>query len=60
MAEEERFAGGGGTSLQVPLETAEGWSADGQSVVIWDSERASAMFGELSEGDTSNIAQYAD
>ncbi|RLP10607.1 LCP family protein [Propionibacterium australiense] len=53
-------AGGGGTSLQVPLETAEGWSADGQSVVIWDSERASAMFGELSEGDTSNIAQYAD
>jgi len=52
-------AGGSGTSLQVPLETAEGWSDDGQSVVIWDSERASAMFQELSEGDTSNIDQYA-
>ncbi|WP_316670385.1 LCP family protein [uncultured Propionibacterium sp.] len=54
------IAGGSGTSLQVPLETTDGWSDDGtESVVIWDSERASAMFQELSEGDTSNIAQYA-
>lgn len=53
-------SGGSGTSLQVPLETADGWSDDGtESVVIWDSDRASAMFQELSQGDTSNISQYA-
>lgn len=53
-------SGGSGASLQVPLETTNGWSDDGaESVVIWDSERASAMFEDLSRGDTSNIAQYA-
>ncbi|AJQ90426.1 LytR family transcriptional regulator [Propionibacterium freudenreichii] len=52
-------AGGKGLTLQVPVSNSSGWSDDGQSVVIWDSARASRMFGLLAQGDTKDMDQFA-
>ncbi len=52
-------AGGKGLTLQVPVSNSSGSSDDGQSVVIWDSARASRMFGLLAQGDTKDMDQFA-
>ncbi|EPH02417.1 hypothetical protein HMPREF1531_01723 [Propionibacterium sp. oral taxon 192 str. F0372] len=50
---------GEGLSLVVPIKTTEGWTDDGQSVVIWNSEQAIQLFDEISRGDTSNLDRFA-
>lgn len=52
-------ATGDGLTLQVPISDPAGWSDDGQSVVIWDSAKASQMFGLLAEGETDDMDQFA-
>ena len=49
---------GDGLSFVVPLETTDGWTEDGQSVLIWDSEQALQLFDEISRGDTSNLDRF--
>lgn len=49
---------GDGLSFVVPLETTDGWTDDGQSVVIWNSEQALQLFDEISRGDTSALDRF--
>ena len=53
------ITGDDGLSLVVPIADPAGWSADGQSVVIWDHENALAMFDEISRGDTTQLGRFA-
>lgn len=52
-------ASGDGLSLVVPIADPDGWSEDGQSVVIWDRENALMLFDEIARGDTSQLDRFA-
>lgn len=51
-------SGGDGLSLVVPISAADGWSDDGQSVVIWDDAAAAELFGEIASGQTSDLDRF--
>jgi LCP family protein required for cell wall assembly len=51
-------AGGDGLTLTVPVADPDASTSAG-SAVLWDDERAAALFGDLARGDTSDLQQYA-
>jgi len=53
-----RVAAGDGLTLTVPVGNADASTSAG-SAVLWDEEKAAAMFADLARGDTSDLAQYA-
>ncbi len=52
------IAAGDGLTLTVPISDPDAQTSAGSSV-LWDGERAAAMFGDIARGDTSDLAQYA-
>ena len=50
-------AAGGGLTLTVPVSDPDASTSAG-SAVLWDEKSASAMFGDLARGDTSDLQQY--
>ena len=51
-------SGGNGLSLVVPIASTDGWTDDGQSVVIWDDAAAAELFGNIARGDTSDLDRF--
>ena len=51
-------AGGDGLTLTVPVSDP-GASTPVGSAVLWDEEKARAMFSDLARGDTSDLGKYA-
>jgi anionic cell wall polymer biosynthesis LytR-Cps2A-Psr (LCP) family protein len=49
---------GNGLTLTVPVGDPNAVSPDGQSIVVWDHQRASEMFDEIARGDTSQLDQF--
>lgn len=52
------IAGGNGLTLTVPVSNP-GASTPVGSAVLWDKQKAKAMFSDLARGDTSNLGKYA-
>lgn len=52
------MSGGTGASLTLPIADPDGWSDDGQSIVILDDARMKKLFAQLNKGDTSNMDAY--
>jgi LCP family protein required for cell wall assembly len=52
-----RVSGGSGLTLTVPIANANATTSAGSSV-LWDNEKARAMFAEIARGDTSGLKQY--
>lgn len=52
-------AGGSGLTLTVPISNPNYPSSAG-SAVLWDQEKASAMFAEIAAGDTSELDRFAE
>ncbi|MEL4505213.1 LCP family protein [Luteococcus sp. H138] len=50
---------GKGLTLAVPLSSTDATTAAGSSV-LWDEERAGAMFAKMAQGDTSDLDKYAE
>lgn len=48
----------GGLTLTVPVSNPVASTPVG-SAVLWDEQKAEAMFADLARGDTSNLAKYA-
>ncbi len=53
-----KVAGQDGYTLTVPVADADYYTPVG-SAVLWDTDRAEAMFSELARGDTSKLDKYA-
>jgi anionic cell wall polymer biosynthesis LytR-Cps2A-Psr (LCP) family protein len=52
-----RIAGGDGLTLTVPIADTSASTSAG-SAVLWDKEKAKAMFGDIARGDTSELEKY--
>ncbi len=52
-----RSAGDGGTTMVVPLSSTDATTSAGSSV-LWDKTKCTAMFGQLAQGDASDLDQY--
>ena len=51
---------GKGLTLTVPIGDPNAVSPDGQSIVLWDHQKASEMFDQIARGDTSQLDQFAN
>lgn len=51
------LAGKGGITLTVPVSDPNASTSAG-SAMIWDEDKAKALFADLAKGDTSNLEQY--
>ncbi|MEL4358685.1 MULTISPECIES: LCP family protein [unclassified Luteococcus] len=52
------ISSGEGLTLAVPVSNPDAHTQAGSSV-LWDDEKAGAMFGKMAQGDTSGLEQYA-
>lgn len=55
----QKVATGGGLTLTVPISNPDAQTSAGSSV-LWDDEKAAAMFGDIARGDTSDLKKYAE
>lgn len=53
-----QVSGGGGLTLTVPVADPDASTPVG-SAVLWDSEKADELFGDLARGDTSDLDKFA-
>lgn len=53
-------ASGDGLSFTVPVATADGWTDQGASVVIWDADQAGQLFAQIASGDTTGMERFID
>jgi len=53
-----KVAGGDGLTLTVPVANPSAMTPVG-SAVVWDDQKAKAMFADIARGDTSDLKQYA-
>jgi hypothetical protein len=53
-----KIAGGNGLTLTVPVASSDAFTPVG-SAVLWDGDKAKAMFSDIARGDTTKLSKYA-